>query len=212
MRTGGSLFAALVAAVGLAVGCSKSASDTKCGATPTQFVDFSALATEVDASGGISAMPLAVDATNVYFVFDDVLMRVPIRGGSVVTMLSLSTIPDLYLHDVDLVVTSTSVILHYSGSTNELVVSVPIEGGSVTTLATSDGTIAAFGGNEHAVYFVDQGGLKSVPTTGGNVQVLTDQLTASDTGGFGALLVPRVSRAVSQLESERAGPGLIGTP
>jgi hypothetical protein len=210
VRTGGSLIAtALVTAVGLAAGCSNSGASPKCGATPTQLVDFGTLATKVDAMG-ISAMPLAVDATNVYFVFSNTLMRVPIRGGSVATMLNLATVPNLFLQDVDLIVTSTSVILHYlqSDGTNEEIVSVPIQGGSASTLAISSGTIVGFGANEPDIYFVDQGGLKSVPAIGGHVQVLTDQFTAS--GGFGEGLAVVGSNVIAATSAQ--GGGVVAVP
>ena len=53
---------------------------------PAQLVDFNELATQTGAIS-IGAMQLAVDATNVYFVFGGALRRVPIRGGSVAPML-----------------------------------------------------------------------------------------------------------------------------
>ncbi|MGH7293348.1 MAG: hypothetical protein ACRELB_00370, partial [Polyangiaceae bacterium] len=164
-------------------------SGPKCGASPTLLVDFHALAAQLH-SQTISAMPLAVDDVNVYFVFDDTLMCAPVRGGPAITMLELPVSPGLILQDVSLVVTSTSVILHYpqSSGTGEQIVGVPIAGGSPTTLATSGGTITAFGGDEVAVYFVDPSGTHAVPSGGGDVQLLTDQLTSADAVGFGAAL------------------------
>ena len=110
----------------------------KCGATPTLLVDFHALAERVGAAT-IGASGLAVDAANVYFVFNDTLMRVPIQGGAVVPMLPLSASPNLVLQVHDLLVTSTHVILHYpqDGGNDESIVRVAMADSSPTTLATS---------------------------------------------------------------------------
>jgi hypothetical protein len=189
------------------------ASGPKCGAIPTQLVDFNALATTVD-SAVISAIPLEVDATNVYFVFSNTLMRVPIRGGSVTTMLRLPTLPHLFVQNVDPIVTSTSVIVHYldsqSDGTNEQIVSVPIHGGNPTPLATTSGSIVAFGGNEHDIYFIDQGGIKSVPTIGGNVRLLTDRFTSSAIGGFGEGLAVVGSNVIATTSAQ--GGGVVAVP
>lgn len=173
--------------MGEATTVGQTASGSECGATPTQIVDFSVLANQVHA-GSISAMPLAVDGANVYFVFGDRLMRVPLRGGLVATMLDLSTVPSLLLIDLDadLLVTSTDVILHYPQSldANEQILSVPIQGGSATSLATSNGGIAGFATDGHDIYFADQQGIESVAATGGTLQLL-----ASGSAGFGSLAV-----------------------
>jgi hypothetical protein len=165
------------------------ASGPKCGASPAVLVDFHGLATQLQSST-IAATPLAVDDVNVYFVFANTLMCVPVRGGPVITMLSLPVPANFILNPVSVVVTSTSVILHYpqNGGPDERIVSVPIGGSGSTSLATSDGTISAFGGDEGAVYFIDASGTHSVPTTGGAVQLLTDQLTSAAAGGFGGSL------------------------
>jgi hypothetical protein len=152
-----------------------------CGATPTQLVDFSALATQVGATG-ISATQLAVDATSVYFVFGSALMRVPIRGGPASTMLPL--LPDIG-QNCDPIATATSVLLHHvvGGPTNnEQIISVPIQGGKATTLATSSGFIDGFAADAQDVYFVDSVGLESVAMAGGSVQLLTDQIDLEPTG------------------------------
>jgi hypothetical protein len=152
----------------------------KCAATPTQLVDFDALAKKV---GGIalSPVPLAVDATNVYFVFANALMRVPIRGGEAVTMFAVPVAPDLAL-TFDLIEMSTGIILHYpqpqDQGTGEQLISVPLQGGTPMTLASSSGPIFGFGVDERNVYFVDQTGMKSVPAIGGRVQLLSDQVTS----------------------------------
>jgi hypothetical protein len=161
----------------------------KCGATATELVDLHSLATKIDAPF-IAAPSLTVDATSVYFVFDNTLMRVPIRGGSVTTMFPLNTDPHLDLGSVRVIVTPTGAILHViDGTANEQIVRVPIQGGAATTLASSNGTIGAFGTDQQDVYFVDQGGTKAVPADGGSVRLITAQVTAAEqTGGFGGSL------------------------
>jgi hypothetical protein len=127
-------------------------------------------------------MQLAVDTTSVYFVFGGALNRVPIRGGSVSTMLPL--FPPNVIQNNDPIATSTSVLLHHVvvGNNNERIVSAPKQGGEATTLATSNGQVVAFTGNEKNVYFVDQSGIKSAPTAGGSVTLLTDQIGAAASG------------------------------
>src|SRR5579863_6203689 len=180
----------------------------KCGANPTELVDFNALAAQVHAAT-LSATPLAVDATNVNFVFSDALMRVPIRGGSVATMASL---PNLFSEDVGLTLTMTSVILHHflSDHVNEQIVSVPIAGGNATNLATTNGRIDGFGANEEAVYFVDQSGVQSVPTLGGSVKLLTNQFTASARGGFGEAIAIVGSNLIMTTSAQ--GGGVVSVP
>jgi hypothetical protein len=161
-------------------GPSGGASGPKCGSTPTQLVDFNALANEVGA-GGISATQLAVDTTSIYFVFGDALMRVPIRGGPASVMVTL--LPQVG-QNCDPLATSTSVLLHHvvGDGTNEEVLSVPSHGGSATTLATSNGFVRGLATDGHGVYFVDSAGLKGVPVTGGNVQLLSDAIGSEPTG------------------------------
>jgi hypothetical protein len=158
-----------------------SSTGPKCGASPTLLVDFNALATQVGATG-IGAMQLAVDSASIYFVFGNGLMRVPIRGGPASTMLPL--LPQVG-QNCDPIATSTSVLLHHvvGGATNdEKIISVPIQGGQDTILATSSGFISGLATDEHDVYFVDSVGLKSVALTGGSVQLLTDQIGLEPTG------------------------------
>jgi len=158
-----------------------SPSGSKCGSTPAQLVDFNTLAKEAGASG-IGAMQLAVDATSVYFVFGGALRSVPIRGGAVSLMRPL--LPDVG-QNCDAIVTPTSVVLHHvssDGTNNEQVFSVPISGGQDTILATSSDFVRGLATDGHDVYFVDSVGLKSVAATGGNVQVLSDQIGPEPTG------------------------------
>lgn len=185
----------------------------RCAPFPTQLVDFKALAAQLDA-GGISATQLAVDAANVYFLFDNTLMRVPIRGGSVATILRLSTLPNLTVQNVDLVVNSTSVVMHYptSDGANDQVVSVSIPEGSPTTLATSSGRIFGFGADEHAVYFIDEGGTKSVPRLGGDVRLLTDRVASGSSGGALAVVGSDVIVTASNLGTVLAIPVQGGLP
>ena len=156
------------------------ASGSKCGSTPAQLVDFNTLATQVGASS-IGAMQLAVDATNVYFVFGGALMRVPIHGGAASSMAPLT--PDVDENN-DPVVTSTSVLLHHvlAGSNDEQVLSVPIRAARATALATSSGFVQGLATDGRDVYFVDSAGIKSVPLAGGGVQVLSSSVGTEPTG------------------------------
>jgi hypothetical protein len=163
---------------GTAVGVS--APGSKCGSTPKQLVDFNTLVSKTQPTG-IGAMQLAVDATNVYFVFGGALMRTPIRGGPASAMHSLAT---NVVQNNDPVATSTAVVLHgvVSTGSDEQVLHVPLDGGPATTLATASGRVMGFTANDSTVYFVDQGGVKSVPAAGGSVQTLTDAIPESVTG------------------------------
>ena len=132
---------------------------SKCGPTPAQLVDFNSLATEVGAHS-IGAMQLAVDGANIYFVFGSALMRMPIRGGPVTSMLPL--LPDVG-QSCDPVATPTGVLLHHIGSdvtNDEQILSVPIEGGKSTILGTSSGFVRGLATDGHDAYFVDSAGLK----------------------------------------------------
>ena len=143
-----------------------------CGPTPTQLVDFNTLATALGA-GGISATQLAVDDSFVYFVFGGALVRAPVQGGSFSTLLAFG--PQVGQR-FDPVATSTAVVFHHvtAGSSNdEDIVSVRKTGGAPTTLAVSSGSVLALAANDSKVYFVDQCGLESVPTSGGPVHVLS---------------------------------------
>jgi hypothetical protein len=152
----------------------------KCGPKPVQLVDLNSLAAEVHAEG-IGAMQIAIDGANVYFVFGAALMRVPLRGGPASSMLAL---PGNIIQNNDPVVTSNRVLLHGapSAGNDEQIVSVPTQGGSATTLATSNGRVDAFTASDAEVYFVDSSGLQSVPVTGGSVKVLSNQLGSSASG------------------------------
>jgi hypothetical protein len=154
-------------------------SGSKCGSVPAQLVDFNTLAAE--AGGGIGAMQVAVDATNIYFVFANALMRVPIRGGPVSSM--LPHLPNV-VQNWDPVATPTRVLLHHvvGDGTNEQVVSVPIQSGQETILATSSGSVVGLAADGDDVYFVDSAGLKSVPATGGGVQLLSNLIGSQPTG------------------------------
>jgi hypothetical protein len=180
----------------------------KCTATPTLLVDLPALAAQVGATA-IGAPGLAVDSASLYFVFNDTLMRVPLRGGPVVSMLPLPTYPGLILLGTDLLVTSTHVIVHFPSGPgdDESIVGVPKGGGCPTTLATSSGRILGFGGGEPSVVFVDGAGLKSVPASGGSVQILNDQLRG---GGYGWMLAVVGSRVVATTSAQ--GGQIVAVP
>jgi hypothetical protein len=160
----------------------------KCGDTPSQLVDFSAIPNDLGRSG----VPLAVDATNIYFVFGHALMSVPIRGGTVATLSVLDALPNLVLADIE-PIARTRVILHFvtKDGTNEQIVSIPIEGGDAEVLAVATGDIWGMAADEQNVYFVDEDGLKTIPISGGDARILTDQVAVPHVGGFygGALAV-----------------------
>jgi hypothetical protein len=157
-----------------------------CGSTPVRIVDFDALAAGHPVGGISAGTPLAVDSTSVYFVWGDDLMRVPVGGGSVATLASLPGGPSNVSQGIEPVVTSASVVFHYiaGDGTYEDIVSVPIPGGSARTLATSSGRVFGFGVGGANVYFIDAAGTKSVPIAGGDVRLLTSQVTSSGASGL----------------------------
>lgn len=164
----------------------------KCGDAPSQLVDFPALAAQMPSSPGVSAVALAVDATNIYFVFNDFLMSVRIRGGTVSTLSELEKDKSLVLQDVEPIVVSTRVIVHFATKDGaEQIVAIPIEGGSATTLTVATGRIGGMAADEQNVYFVDEDGLKSISMSGGDARILTDEVAVPHVGGFygGALAV-----------------------
>jgi hypothetical protein len=175
-----------------------------CGPAPAKIVDFNALAGQVDAAW-VGAAELVADTTNVYFFFNDALMRVPVGGGPVVTIGSLLTDPSMTVTQVDPTLFSSSVVLHYpqSDSLGETIFAVPIDGGSPVALASSDGAIYGFGTDQHAIYFIDQSGTKAVAGDGGAVSLLTDQLTSSATGGFGDPLAVDGARLVVTTKAQQ---------
>ncbi len=207
---GSSALACAPRLVGDSPGSDGGLSGPKCGSTPAQLVDFNALATQVGASS-IGAMQLAVDATSVYFVFGSALRRVPIRGGPVSSMQPL--LPDVG-QNCDPIATPTSVLLHHvvGDGTNEQVLSVPIQDGKDTVLATSSGFVRGLATDGHDVYFVDSVGLKSVSVTGGSVQLLSDQIGPEPTGlaVIGSNLVVTAGAAVLSVPIQGGPPTALG--
>lgn len=170
----------------------------KCGDKPSQLVDFNAIPNAF----GSYAVPLVVDATNIYFVFGDALMSVPLRGGTVVTLSALETVPDVVLPDVEPIVTTTRVIVSFvsQDGTNDQIAAVPLEGGSATVLTIAKGGIWGMAADKRNVYFVDENGLQSIPLNGGHVRLLTDQVAVPHVGGFfgGALAIAGSHLIVSE--------------
>lgn len=164
-----------------------SAAEPKCGPTPTQLVDFDVLASQTGTSW-IGAMQLVVDSMNVYFVFGDQLMRVPIRGGDA-SGSKLSLDPNGF-GNWDPVVTPTAIVLHYptsdAGLDNEHIVSVPTQGGPETILATSHDRVWSLTADAHNAYFADSDGIQRVSLAGGDVQLLTVGVDgdAAEVGGL----------------------------
>ena len=181
-----------------------------CGPTPTKIVDFAVLAAQLDAAW-VAAPEIVADATNVYFLFNDALMRVPVGGGPIVTMASLSTNSAMTVTQVDPTRMGSSVVLHFpqSGSSDETIFAVPVDGGSAVALGSSDGTINGFATDQHAIYFVDQAGTKAISGDGA-VSVLTDQLTSSTTGAFGDPLAVEGARLIVTTEAQQGS--LVAVP
>jgi hypothetical protein len=185
-----------------------------CAATPAQLLDFNALANQLGAVG-IGATQLAADATSIYLVFGGALLRVPIQGGSFSTLLKLGS-PNVTQNN-DPIATSTAVVFHHVASgpgNDEEIVSVPKAGGPPKTLATSQGALYALAATDSAVYFVDQGGLQSVPLTGGGVRVLSDAILAQ-AGGLavvGSSVVVTTSNAAGSSGAVYSVPIAGGTP
>jgi hypothetical protein len=179
----------------------------KCGPIPTQLVDFKALAAQVGPDIW-EARALAVDSNNVYFIFAGSLMSVPIRGGAV-SSLAPAQADGGQSRGTDNVedgpiVTSSTVVFHdnaYEG--DQTLWAIPIEGGTPTTLATSNGFIAGFVADENNVYFSDATGVKSVPIVGGDVRLLTDA------GSDG---VPDLALVGSNLLYVTDEPGFLNIP
>jgi hypothetical protein len=171
-----------------------------CPATPAQLVDFNRVASDLGTLG-IHATQLAVDSESVYFVYDGSLLRVPIQGGSFSTLLGLTPQVDA---SSDPVATSTAIVFHYitGGTSNdEGIVAVPKAGGAPKTLAVSIGRVLAFAANDASVYFVDQGGLETVPTGGGKVELLSSAISSGASG----LAVVGSSVIVTTSDPEGAG-------
>jgi hypothetical protein len=147
-----------------------------CGSTPERLVDLYALAGQLDA-GAVSAPPLAVNATTVYFLFGGALVRVPARGGQPVVVAPIGGYAE-----PNLLLTATSAIFVSipSDSANARIVSVPLAGGAAVTLATTNGRLGGIATDGDGAYFVDSDGLKTVALAGGDVRLLTSQLTSTD--------------------------------
>jgi hypothetical protein len=193
----------------------------KCAATPTQLVDFGSLAAAVHAAA-IGAPPLVVDDTSIYFVFGNALMRVPVRGGSATTLLSLPISPGLIFQPQP-VLTSTEVIVHYpphSNSSNEQIVSVPIAGGDPTMVATSTGAVNGLVTHGPEIDFVDQARIESAPAAGGSVRqvaaatadgpvwlalVGSNLITTSSAQGGSVLSVPLDGGTPTTLATQQGG-------
>lgn len=176
-----------------------------CPATPTQLVDFNTVDNELG-DLGIHATQLAAESTSIYLFYDGSLLRVPIHGGSFSTLLELTQKLD---ENNDPVATSTAVIFHHitGGTSNdEEIIAVSKAMGAPKTLGVSNGRVLAFTANDAAVYFVDQGGLQSVPTAGGSVQVLSNAISA----GVSGLAVVGSSLIVTT--SARVGSGVYDVP
>jgi hypothetical protein len=130
-------------------------------------------------------MPIAIDAASVYFVFGNALMRVALQGGPAASMFTLQTInPNANLiQSPSLVVASDRVVLdEVTPSGDEQIVSVPTQGGSATTIATTHGSLVGFTASGTDVYFIDSDGLQGVSLSGGSVKLLSNQIGPGASG------------------------------
>ncbi|MGO9834713.1 MAG: hypothetical protein ACLP1X_10885 [Polyangiaceae bacterium] len=161
---------------------SSSSLDAKCGPTPTQIVDLTILSAETGAS--LYGVQLAIDATNVYFGYDSMLMSAPIQGGAIRTLARLASDPD------EILVTPSYIVFpdRTGNEFNETLLSVPIGGGSVITLASSSNVFTSVAVDDQNVYFIDGEGTKSVPLAGGEVRLITGDITTSNNVGEGVVI------------------------
>jgi hypothetical protein len=176
------------------------ASGPKCGSTPTQLVNLVTLAAETGANY-FTGLPLAVDSTYAYFCYDSALMSVPLRGGPVST---LARLPNENTGIA--LVTSEQVVLFAALGANYAILSVPIAGGSAVTLASVPSpVITGSGADDQNIYFIDQDGTQRVSLDGGEVALITTQVSSANTSG------PIVVRGGSLMVAtgQQTGPGSI---
>jgi hypothetical protein len=177
-----------------------------CPATPTQLVDFDALDHELNQIGEVTTQ-FAADNTSVYFFFWGTLLRVPLQGGSFSTLLTGAR--DETEYNGGLVAISSAVVFHQiSAGNDEEIVNVPKAGGQPTTLAMTHGWVSAFLANDSDIYFVDQLGLQTVPSTGGSVRVLSDAMPAKISG----LAVVGSSVVVTTSDAAGASGAVLSVP
>jgi hypothetical protein len=181
-----------------------------CSATPTQLLDFNALAHDLGADPFAETSSLAVVGTSIYFVFGETpeaggtLLSLPIRGGAYTTMIKGVTLRQVI---ADPVATSTAVFLNYfpdAVTNNEGILAVSPAWPAPKMLATSNGSVSGITANDSNVYFVDQDGLKSVPIAGGNAQLLSEAFSTNTASGLAV-----VGSSVVATTSDLTGTGAV---
>ena len=119
---------------------------------------------QVTLAAGITAYNLQVDATNVYASTETAIVKVPIAGGSPVTLASVSQDNSIS----GLAVSSDSVYWSESGETDGgsdvLILSVPISGGAVATIATVSGFASALATDATSLYWSGSATTGSCPS------------------------------------------------
>jgi hypothetical protein len=177
-RLGAACISMVMGALLSACNGNASVSGPKCGSSPSQIVDFNVLSKQMNGAA-LSTTHFAVDGTNVYFVFNSVLMSVPIRGGPVRTLAQLASDPD------EILVTPSHIVLpvRTGNELNETLLSISVAGGGVITLASSSNVFSGVAVDDTNVYFIDGEGTKSVPLGGGDVRLITSNVTASNITG-----------------------------
>jgi hypothetical protein len=182
-------FVSLALAAALGSGCSSgSTRSTPSGAsqqTGAPDAASEAGAVAVTLASGIDAYYLTVDSTNVYAAAESDIFEVPIKGGTPVTLATITqnqSIGGLAVSGARVYWAETD----FSGMTNQLLIlSVPVGGGTVATVATTAGFATALAIDDGNVYWAttSTGGascstsacstLSSVPLAGGTPQTLT---------------------------------------
>jgi hypothetical protein len=110
---------------------------------------------------------LAMDATSVYWTAQGSVLKSPVAGGSVVTLVTRSD-------DASSIVVSATGVYWCAGKDGSYLLSIPLEGGHVTTLAADIAWTPAVVGDATNLYWADQGQgtVMSVPQAGGATTTL----------------------------------------
>ncbi len=119
---------------------------------------------QITLAAGITAYNLRVDATNVYASTETSIVKVPVGGGSPVTLASVSQGNSIS----GLAVSSDSVYwsetAQTDGGSEVLILSVPIAGGAVATFATTSGFASALATDATSLYWSGSAAAGSCPS------------------------------------------------